>query len=79
MFMTLEKSIINRNYVPLNDNSKIWTFGYSEDPTKQINLECKEGLYKFSFPVNDIHYSTTFEKRAKLKEYITYILTQHIF
>lgn len=79
MFMTLEKSIINRNYVPLNDNSKIWTFGYREDPTKQINLEYKEGLYKFSFPVNDIHYSTTFEKRAKLKEYITYILTQHIF
>ena len=77
--MTLEKSIINRNYVHLNDNSKIWAFGSVKDQTKQINLEYNGKTYKFSFPINDIHYSTTFKNKSKLNEYIRYILKQHIF
>ena len=77
--MTLEKSIINRNYVPLTNNSNIWSFGSIEDQTKQINLEYDGKTYKFSFPINDIHYSTTFENKSKLNEYISYILKQQIF
>ena len=74
MLMTLEKSILNCNYVPLNDDSKIWSFGSAEDHTKQINLEYNGKTYRFSFPVNDIHYATTFENKSKLNEYISYIL-----
>ena len=77
--MTLEKSIINRNYAPLTNNSNIWSFGLIEDQTKQINLEYDGKTYKFSFPINDIHYSTTFENKSKLNEYISYILKQQIF
>ena len=77
--MSLEKSIINRKYVPLINNSNIWSFGSIEDQTKQINLEYDGKTYKFSFPINDIHYSTTFENKSKLNEYIRYILKQHIF
>ncbi len=77
--MSLEKSIINRNYVPLTNNSNIWSFGSIEDQTKQINLEYDGKIYKFSFPIKDIHYSTTFENKSKLNEYIRYILKQHIF
>ena len=79
MLMSLEKSIINRNYVPLTNDSNIWSFGSIDDQTKQINLEYDGKTYKFSFPINDIHYSTTFENKDELKEYIRYILNQHIF
>ena len=77
--MALEKSIINRNYVHLINDSNIWSFGSIEDQTKQINLEYDGKTYKFSFPIKDIHYSTTFENKSKLNEYIRYILKQHIF
>ena len=77
--MSLEKSIINRNYVHLTNDSNIWSFGSIDDQTKQINLEYDGKTYKFSFPIKDIHYSTTFENKDELNEYIRYILKEHIF
>ena len=53
---------------------KIWAFGKKDDITAQINLEQNNGKYTFSFPINDIHYSTSLIDKSKLRDYIEYII-----
>ena len=74
MFLELEKRIINNDYINLHDNTKIWAFGKKDDITAQINLEQNNDKYTFSFPINDIHYSTSFIDKSKLRNYIEYII-----
>ena len=74
MFLELEKRIINNDYINLHDNTKIWAFGKTDDNTSQINLEQNNDKYTFSFPINDIHYSTSFIDKSKLRDYIEYII-----
>ena len=74
MFLELEKRIVNNDYINLHDNTKIWAFGKTDDNTSQINLEQNNGKYTFSFPINDIHYSTSFIDKSKLRDYIEYII-----
>jgi hypothetical protein len=74
MFLELEKRIVNNDYINLHDNTKIWAFGKTDDNTSQINLEQNNGKYTFSFPINDIHYSTSFIDKSKLRNYIEYII-----
>mgnify|MGYP006154369705 FL=1 len=74
MFLELEKRIVNNDYINLHDNTKIWAFGKKDDITAQINLEQNNGKYTFSFPINDIHYSTSFIDKSKLRDYIEYII-----
>tara|TARA_B110000977_G_scaffold192903_1_gene267095 strand:- start:2341 stop:2577 length:237 start_codon:yes stop_codon:yes gene_type:complete len=76
MFLELEKRIVNNDYINLHDNTKIWAFGKRDDITTQINLEKKNDKYTFSFPINDIHYSTSFDDKSKLQNYIEYIIHQ---
>jgi hypothetical protein len=74
MFLELEKRIVNNDYINLHDNTKIWAFGKTDDNTSQINLEQNNDKYTFSFPINDIHYSTSFIDKSKLRDYIEYII-----
>jgi len=74
MFLELEKRIVNNDYINLHDNTKIWAFGKTDDNTSQINLEQNNDKYTFSFPINDIHYSTSFIDKSKLRNYIEYII-----
>ena len=76
MFLELEKRIVNNDYINLNDKTKIWAFGKMNDNTTQINLQKNNGEYIFSFPINDIHYSTTFNDKSQLKKYIEYIINE---
>ena len=77
MFASLEKSILKKKYEYLSDNSKIWSFKKHDDALKQINLEYinNKKKYKFSFPIGDIQYSTTFDNATDLKKYISYVLS----
>ena len=74
MYLELEKRIVNNDYINLHDNTKIWAFGKTDDNTSQINLEQNNDKYTFSFPINDIHYSTSFIDKSKLRDYIEYII-----
>jgi|TARA_B110001452_G_scaffold107652_1_gene89266 hypothetical protein len=74
MFLELEKRIVNNDYINLDNDKKIWAFGKTDDITSQINLEQNNGKYTFSFPINDIHYSTSFIDKSKLRNYIEYII-----
>jgi hypothetical protein len=74
MFLELEKRIVNNDYINLDNDKKIWAFGKKDDITAQINLEQNNGKYTFSFPINDIHYSTSFIDKSKLRDYIEYII-----
>ena len=74
MFLELEKRIVNNDYINLHDNTKIWAFGKIDDNTTQINLKKDNNKYTFSFPINDIHYSTSFIDKSKLRDYIEYII-----
>jgi hypothetical protein len=74
MFLQIEKDIIGKQYTSLNDNTKIFSYGLEEDKTKQINLSFMDNKYKFTFPIQDILYSTTFKNEEKLVEYVNYIL-----
>jgi len=76
MFLELEKRIVNNDYINLHDNTKIWAFGKTDDNTSQINLEQNNDKYTFSFPINDIHYSTSFIDKSKLRDYIEYIIDE---
>ena len=76
MFLELEKRIVNNDYIDLDDDKKIWAFGKKDDITTQINLEKNNDKYTFSFPVNDIHYSTSFNNKLQLKKYIEYIIDE---
>tara|TARA_Y100000816_G_C25696199_1_gene368095 strand:- start:182 stop:433 length:252 start_codon:yes stop_codon:yes gene_type:complete len=83
MFINLEKSIINKNFINIeNENknkNKIWCFAHKDDFLKQINLEFNEGKYLFSFPIHNIHYSTSFKNKTELQKYIQLILNQYNF
>lgn len=76
MFLELEKRIVNNDYINLNDNTKIWSFGKIDDSTTQINLKKDNNKYTFSFPIDDIHYSTSFYDKSQLKKYIEYIIRE---
>ena len=76
MFLELEKRIVNNDYINLDNDKKIWAFGKKDDITAQINLEQNNGKYTFSFPINDIHYSTSFIDKSKLRDYIEYIIDE---
>ena len=79
MFIELEKNILSKNFEYYNDNnSHIWNFVNKDDPTKQISLQQRNAKYYFSFPINEIHYKTSFTDVIKLKNYISYILYSHI-
>ena len=78
MFLELEKRIVNNDYINLDNDKKIWAFGKKDDITAQINLEQNNGKYTFSFPINDIHYSTSFIDKSKLRDYIEYLSLIHI-
>lgn len=79
MFIELEKNILSKNFQYFNDNNlNIWNFINKDDPTKQISLQQKNEKYYFSFPVNEVHYKTSFTDVDKLKNYISYILFSHI-
>ena len=76
MFLELEKRIVNNDYINLHDNTKIWSFGKIDDNTTQINLKKDNNKYTFSFPINDIHYSTSFVDKYKLRNYIEFIIDE---
>jgi hypothetical protein len=79
MLLSCEKNILKKQYEYVADNTKLWSFKKTDDASKQINLEYNKenNKYKFSFPINDIHYSTTFNNVTNLKKYIDYILHSH--
>ena len=76
MFLELEKRIVNNDYINLDNDKKIWAFGKKDDITTQINLEKNNDKYMFSFPINDIQYSTSFIDKSKLRNYIEYIIDE---
>ena len=39
MFLTLEKDIVNKKFIDLNNTKKIWSYYKKTDPTSQINFE----------------------------------------
>jgi hypothetical protein len=78
MFLQIEKDIIEKKYTTLNDDTKLFSYGLDEDNTKQINLSFMDNEYKFTFPVQDILYSTTFKNEEKLVDYINYILREMV-
>ena len=77
--MSLEKQILKKQYNYINNSSTIWSFKKKDDELKQINLEYNKdsNKYKFTFPINNIHFSTSFKDSKKLKKYISYILHSH--
>ncbi len=77
MFMEVEKRLINFGYSPIN--SKQFSFYLKKDKTKQVSIEKTNKIYKFSFPLNDIHYTTTFIDKISLYNYVNYMLNQHEF
>tara|TARA_B100000902_G_C26991883_1_gene755446 strand:- start:249 stop:497 length:249 start_codon:yes stop_codon:yes gene_type:complete len=77
MFLALEKRLISFGYTPHNE--KEFSFCLKKDKTKQVSIEETNNTYKFSFPLNDIHYTTTFLDKISLYEYVDYILNQNEF
>jgi len=78
MFMTFEKALIKKNYVNFPSINSILTYYCKDDKTSQINLTKENNLYKFSFPLGEIHYATFFEDKQKLKDYMNFILTSKL-
>ena len=78
MFLQIEKDIIEKKYTTLNDDTKLFSYGLEKDKTKQINLSFIDNEYKFTFPIQDILYSTTFKNEEKLVDYINYILSERV-
>ena len=74
MSMTFEKELIKKNYVTFPSSNSIFTYCCPYDKTSQINLTKEKDLYKFSFPIGDIHYATYFKDKLKLKKYMKFIL-----
>ena len=56
--MTFEKALIKKNYVIFPSTNSILSYCNPIDKTSQINLTKENNLYKFSFPLGDIHYAT---------------------
>ena len=77
MFVALEKRLISLGYTPIT--TKEFSFALKKDKTKQVSIEEIDNTYKFSFPVNDIHYTTTFLDKISLCQYADYIFNQNEF
>ena len=78
MFMTFEKELIKKNYVTLPSSNSILSYCSSDDKTSQINLTKENNLYKFSFPLGEIHYATYFDNKEELKKYMNFILVSKL-
>jgi hypothetical protein len=78
MFLQIEKDIIEKKYTALHDDTKLFSYGFEEDKTKQINLSYIDNEYKFTFPIQDILYSTIFKNEEKLVDYMNYILREMV-
>ena len=86
MLLSIEKDIVNKKFLDLNNKKKIWSYCRKTDPTSQINFElvkennCKK--YRFSFPLKDspIHYVTYFNENdtEKMTNYVKYIIRHYI-
>uniref|UniRef100_A0A6C0KD04 Uncharacterized protein n=1 Tax=viral metagenome TaxID=1070528 RepID=A0A6C0KD04_9ZZZZ len=76
--MTFEKALIRKNYTLLSSTDSILSYCSPEDKTSQINLTKENDLYKFSFPLGDIHYATFFKDKNKLKDYMNFILVSKL-
>ena len=77
MFVALEKRLISFGYTPIT--TKEFSFALKKDKTKQVSIEEINNTYKFSFPVSDIHYTTTFLDKISLVQYADYIFNQNEF
>jgi hypothetical protein len=77
MFLALEKRLISFGYTPID--TKEFSFALKKDKTKQVSIKEINSTYKFSFPVNDIHYTTTFLDKISLYQYADYIFNQNEF
>lgn len=78
MFMTFEKALIKKNYVSLPSQNNIFSYCVADDRTSQINLTKEDNIYKFSFPLGDIHYATYFKDKQKLNKYMNFILVSKL-
>jgi len=78
MFMTFEKELIRKNYVTFPSPNNIFSYCNPIDKTSQINLSKENNLYKFSFPLGDIHYATYFKDKLELKKYMNFILVSKL-
>ena len=74
MFIGLEQPIINKGFVYNNKSNNLLSFHKIDDKLSQINLQFKNNVYTFSFPINDIHYSTKFTNKKNLIKYMNYII-----
>lgn len=83
MFVAFEKQLISRGYIPFvrtnNIGNNIFSYYFKDDKTKQVNIKESSNVYTFSFPMNDIHYSTKFYDKISLFEYAKYVLNQKEF
>ena len=79
MFIGFEQSIINKDFVHIKNNTNLLSFHKKSDTLSQINLDFNNGIYTFSFPINDIHYSTTFTDKKNLMKYMNFIIHSHKF
>ena len=57
----------------------IYYHSIKTDILSQINLSFNNGIYTFSFPIDDIHYSTTFTDKKNLMKYMNFIVHSHKF
>ena len=78
MFMTFEKELIRKNYVTFPSSDSIFTYCSPNDQTSQIDLTKENNVYKFSFPLGDIHYATYFDSKDELKKYMNFILVSKL-
>lgn len=79
MLIEFEQSIINKDFVHIKNDTNLLSFHKKSDTLSQINLNFNNGIYKFSFPINDIHYSTTFTDKKNLMKYMNFIIHSHKF
>tara|TARA_B100001758_G_C18237373_1_gene518661 strand:- start:638 stop:877 length:240 start_codon:yes stop_codon:yes gene_type:complete len=79
MFIGFEQSIINKDFVHIKNHTNLLSFHKKTDILSQINLSFNNGIYTISFPIDDIHYSTTFTDKKNLMKYMNFIIHSHKF
>lgn len=79
MFIEIEQSIINKDFVHIKNHTNLLSFHKKSNTLSQINLDFNNSIYTFSFPINDIHYSTTFTDKKNLMKYMNFIIHSHKF
>ena len=79
MFIGFEQSIINKDFVHVKNSNNLLSFHKKSDILSQINLSLDNGIYTFSFPIDDIHYSTKFNSKKNLMKYMNFIVHSHKF